>query len=265
MPTTDPTTGFLIHTTGDTIVTLADYINASINPINDWAKQRLVRGFKPADATALAALAGMTQGDQAYELDNNQSFTYTGSAWKRNTGMVRVVPTAVSGTGVTVATDGVISLSANTAASPAYITNGFPLDKKYRIIVDNSASSTNHIPTMQFGAAGAAINSANYDLQALNASGASPTSGQSLAQTSWTFSFASQVAHFVEIDITRANNASAAKAIATGFSTLDTMTAAATGGSRFLNHRLTTAYQDAVFAPSGAGTWTGTIEIWMYN
>ncbi len=82
MSTTDSTTGFLFKEQADGIANLYTYVNDVVNPINDWAKQRMAKSFPPwPNSAARTAQTGMTVNDRGYQTDTDTSYRYNGTAW----------------------------------------------------------------------------------------------------------------------------------------------------------------------------------------
>ena len=266
MSTTDPTTGFLFHTTSDTISSLPTYINDSITPINNWAKDRMTKNFKWANTAAKTAQTGMTEGDIGYQLDTNVQYTYDGAAWIVPTasGLVPIIPTsasAVTGT-VTIGTSGKITF---TTVGTSFSVNGCFTSAydNYLILLRHVNSSTGYMKfTLRL--AGTDATAAQYDWQRSTALNATNAAARGQAEVAWQGLAVNPYPNaIIRMDLFN-------PALAVASQMFGNMSETDLAGNVGLmswagGHRALTAYDGMTFGIVTGGTETGTLRIYGYN
>lgn len=184
-------------------------------------------------------------------------------------GMVAVIPTSVSGTGVSYdATTGLVTFTAATTASGINVNGCFTSTyANYRLMWDIPTTSTNLNLTMQLRVAGTSAATA-YDRLVNGGTGAvaAPTMVNNLNQTSWQVAAATTAQHHSTLDLWRPAVAVGTVGMLSGIGLTNPPTAASTFAIQQANlfHRTATAYDGFTIAPS-TGTCTGTLRIYGYN
>lgn len=177
-----------------------------------------------------------------------------------------VVPTSVSGTGVSVGSNGVVTLSGVTGA--AVINGCFTSSySSYRIEFDMTYSAAG-IPTMQLCVAGTPVATNTYDQQRSGTGAGSAVADQVIAGPSWNLSLSATTMTGKIVSTLKVYDP--AVAVAT-YGRVDTfgapnpMTAATTSstGTRGLLQRGLTAFDG--FTILASGTVSGTIRIYGIN
>lgn len=270
MPTTSPdniyypdsTTALALETN---LAQLASSVQDALDDkINDT---RQIQTFVWANAAARAAQTGMTGGDMGYQLDTNERYLYTGTAWivLQSSGLVPVVPSSVAGTSVTLnATTGVVSWSgsASTVSVNGCFTSAFT---NYLIQWDNTAASATMNVRFRLRAAGTDSTGSNYGHEIITGSGGVVSSGTSGTTTSWQCSAdTSSTAFGVSGEIRVFNPALAIRTRGILDATTFITTASLRRASVAAGHDLTTAYNGFTMFPS-SGTWSGTLKVYGYN
>jgi len=182
------------------------------------------------------------------------------------TGLVGMIPTSVSGAGVSYnATTGLVTL---TASSAIRVNGCFTSDfANYRIIWDIPTTSTNLNLTMQLRVGGTNAATA-YDRIINGGTGAiaAPTMVNNLNQTSWQVAAATTAQHHSTLDLFRPAVAVGTVGLLSGIGLTNPPTAASTFAIQQagLFHRTATAY-DGFGIDTSAGTATGTLRIYGYN
>lgn len=261
MSTTDPITGFLFKDTSDSYVTLAQYVDDVVTPINNWAKNRITQAFGPwSTVSAMNAQTGMVDGDTGWRSDIKLQFIYIGG-WRPIDGINSIRALGVTGTGASVDAGGLISLS---GTSTMNISNAFTSDFSfYKIILDINLSAAGLI-SAQLSNAGTADTGANYDTQISTASSTTASASQGLAATNWAVIAASAGSiHRTEIELFDPAASVATTGILNTLSTLNPMTTAGALGYRGLLHRSATAYDGMALTFSQPAT--GTIKFYGYS
>lgn len=182
------------------------------------------------------------------------------------TGDRAVVPTSVSGAGVTVGANGAVTLSGVTAN--AVINGCFTSTyKNYRIEFDLTYSVAG-LPKMQLAAAGTAASTAVYDQQRSAVVQALHNADQDIAVTSWNISpggTTAAVRFIITTKLFQPAVATQTYGYSHGFNAPNPMVASNTSalGLRGHTHRTATAYDGFVLLASG--TVSGTIRIYGQN
>jgi hypothetical protein len=189
------------------------------------------------------------------------TYVYNGSFWRNSTaGLIPIVPSTATGTGVTLSPNGQIAC----AAVSAPIANGVFSGEfdMVRVVLRGITSASTTIAA-QLATGGAPVTSANYDTTVSQANSTANTVATTSAAVSWALATAgSPTVKTVILDISSADIATYTTAIGSsqeantaGNSALSTLT---------LFHRLQTAYDGLGFLFTG-GTFTGTIRFYGYN
>lgn len=174
-------------------------------------------------------------------------------------GLTAVIPTSVSGTGVTVGADGKVSFS---ASSTVTINGCFTGTYENYLLVFTGTSSASAFIRIQLALSGTAA-ATNYDVQELYGSSTTAGASRSTAATQFQISSGGNTCHFVETKVLGPALAAATQFFAAGNSydpsgfTSFTYT---NGGA----HRTATAYDGVVFTPN-TGTLTGSVRIFGIN
>lgn len=185
------------------------------------------------------------------------------------TGLVGVIPTSVSGTGVSYdATTGLVTFTAATTASGINVNGCFTADyANYKVVWDIPTTSTNLNLTMQLRVSGTSAATA-YDRLVIGGTGAIATAtvANNLNQTSWQVAAATTAQHHSILDLWRPAVAVGTVGFLVGSGLTNPPTAAGTFATQqsTLFHRTATAYDGFTIAPS-TGTCTGTLRIYGYN
>ena len=189
-------------------------------------------------------------------------------ATTNKSGLVPVVPTSVSGTGVTLSTGGRVSF---TAASVININGCFTATyDNYLVVIDAPTSSAANTITMQLRLSGSTLSTALYDGQWFYVYGATLVASQSQASTSWNIIGSGGITgtlHSGEVRVFGPALVQATTAIADSMSATNPMSSAPTGGSvekRSFLHRTVASYDGFAIAAS-TGTINGAIRIYGYN
>lgn len=146
---------------------------------------RAYQEYRPANAAALAALTGMRADDIAVQLDTRARYTYSGTAWVRDPGVI------VSGT----------FTAAATVTSEGW--SGF---QKYEIEFDIPTASTANELTLQLRAAGATL-AANYDTEIAQASAGTASAAEAYGQPTVTMGPGARTDKHVTIRLSNLNAA----------------------------------------------------------
>lgn len=171
-----------------------------------------------------------------------------------------VVPTSVSGTGVSVTTNGKVAL----AATPAASINGVfsTTYQKYRVEIDGVGSAGLSF-TFVLRVGGADVTTANYDSTENLARNSAVSSATNVAGASWTLSAGNGTLHNGTVRISYPGIAQATTAVATVASMTNPQVAGTANGvvTKALSHRLSTAYDGFTLTFTG-GTFTGTVKVY---
>lgn len=178
-------------------------------------------------------------------------------------GVKPVVPTGVSGTGVTLSTRGRVALAASTA--PA-IDGCFTSAYTSYIIEIDGVGSANVTFAFVFRVGGADVTSANYDSTELLGRNSVTSSATTVAQTSWAVAGSSATLHKSKIELSYPSTAQATLGTNVATAVTNPQVAGVNNGTiqRALSHRLSTAYDGFKITVTG-GTFTGTIRIYGVN
>lgn len=223
--------------------------------------RKLSTEFPPwANAAARAAQTGMIAGDTGYQTDTAVTYYYDGSSWLANQpGLNLIIPTSVSGSGVSVSNSGTITLAAASSASiNGCFTSRFT---NYQIFIDITTSGNSNVQFV-LRASGADA-STGYDVQLLRGVSTVADAAQSLNGALWPLSIVTGASfrHVGTIDLAQPAVAVGTVATAVLTSTPNPMTTSGGGGVRSLQHRTTTAY-DGFTVSASTGTLTGTIQVY---
>lgn len=230
--------------------------------IDSQIAARAVYTFRPADATALAALSSnytLRAGDWALQVDIGVMFRWSGTAWVPNEpGTVGVIPSGVSGTSVSKSGRGKVSF---TTATSVTISGCFSSTyDNYRAIFDITTTAAVDITV----ALGASVT--GYDRTFGGNANSSFSGGTSLNQANlglFAAGVIGETAGFFELY--NPARAVATTAIAVAGTSGNPMVAASSGvRTQYWFHRPLTAYNDLVLAVS-SGTMSGTVKIYGYS
>lgn len=120
---------------------------------------RAQRTYKWANAAARAEQTGMTSGDLGIQLDTQALYRYNGTAWRNaSNGLIPIVPSTVSGTGVSVDAHGRINISSGTTISATCFSSEFT---NYKVIVRATVSASTGDPLLKLRL-GSTDTSVNY-------------------------------------------------------------------------------------------------------
>jgi hypothetical protein len=176
-------------------------------------------------------------------------------------GYVPMVPTAVSGSGVSVNAVGLVSFASSTSiVVDGCFTSAF---RNYRVEFESSGTAATVL--FQFRLGGSTISTANYDRTELLARNAGVSSSTSLAGTSWTLlGFANTLIHG-DVDISAPFVATATTALTRAGTHANPAASNISNGivQNYLTHRLATAYDGFVITLSGAQS--GTLRVFGKN
>lgn len=233
------------------------------NSITASDNLRAIRTYKWANSTARAAQTGMTEGDVGDQADNNHIYRYNGTAWIDVTsGVIPIVP-LVSGTGVTVNSDGIVTFTnAGTSGSPINL-NGLAGFKRVSVQVEvTAASAPNQVAIRVRNASD--DTTASYDATgALFVSGA-VSAVASPGLTAWTnFAPVNAVAYSIDFDIDGLDQPRMTR----GTQRYNVYQAAAAPSFSVvsISHRAATAWSGISINTGGATTITGTVRVYGYN
>jgi len=223
----------------------------------------LVKFYRWANTAARTAQTNMSEGDMGDQLDTNITYRYNGSAWKAtSSGLIPVVPTGVSGSGVTKSSGGLVIM---TAAPGAISVEGcFSAEfTNYRIEFEATSSSSVSVTLrMRLGSTDA-TGATDYDIQTLQ--GQTSTAAAALTNSNtWTITPNAGTLHDFSIDLKRPFLASPTFGKSLAYS--GQIAGLSAPGLRYggILHRLSTSYDGFTFTPS-AGNTTGTIRIYGWN
>lgn len=175
-------------------------------------------------------------------------------------GSTLMIPTSVSGSGVSVSSTGVVTLNAATTATiNGIFTSEF---ENYMVKVRGQLTGAG-FATLALALSGTTVSTANYDQNYQSTTGtATSAPAQPLAATSWNVGAGAQVVKSFTIELF-----SPALTIPTE-GTIFGVESAAAGASLAtftsgIFHRLSTAYDGITFGPGG--TFSGRIWVYGYN
>lgn len=157
-----------------------------------------------ANTAARTAQVGMVAGARGYQIDTGYDYKYNGSAWRNTTvGMVPVIPSSVSGTGITVGPSGIMPLvsATGTLQINGIFTSEF---ENYRMEIGITSSTANMTILGQLSNGGTPVTTAKYDNQSLTGSNLTASAGTAFGTTSWTMnagSSATNRAHWLELNV----------------------------------------------------------------
>lgn len=177
-------------------------------------------------------------------------------------GIVGVVPSAVSGTGVTVdALSGTVSFSSSTTiAIDGCFSSTY---RNYKIIVESTGTSSNLNANLR--ASGSDVTTSNYDKTEILARNATVASSTLVAQSNWNFMGVGNTLIQADMDLSGPFLAVPTTAISragvhSNPAVQNTSNAFIQG---YLSHRLSTSYDGIKFTYSAAQS--GTVRVYGYN
>lgn len=217
-----------------------------------------LRFYKAVDVAARDAIVGMAAGDYCLVTGTGVEYVYTGSAWVfAQAGNVRVLPTSVAGSGVSLSGTTVVASAATTAsANGAFITAFTVYEVDYDLVCSGAATLA-----FRFRVAGT-DSSTGYDQQYNATVNATNFPAQTLNQTSLALD-AQAVAgrHNGTLRIRRAATAEVTTGTSiTGASANPMASTTGVVQNAMFSHRPLTAYDGFTIFPS-TGNITGTITI----
>lgn len=266
MPVTSPDSIYYVDTsTADSIATItaaqATSIQAALT--DRLTGKRQMQTYKWANATARGAQTGMTEGDIGDQADTEQRWRYNGTAWANITiGLFPIIPTSVSGTGVTLGAAGKITL----AGAAAVTVNGvFSSAYDNYLIQWDTPTHPNVDTTLQLRVGGTtAVLAGSYGTQRTwGNTTVTTTVNNGAASTFWSVDTASAGATLGasgEITLFGPALPSATRGLER-WQNASSVTAMWMG-SGSLYHSVATAYDGFVFTSSGM---TGAIRVFGYN
>jgi hypothetical protein len=176
-------------------------------------------------------------------------------------GLVQVIPTAVSGSGVSVDAVGRVSFTSATAvAVDGIFTSGF---RNYKVSIDSSGTAATLVCV--FRVSGVDVTTSNYDRTELLARNAGVTSSTTVAGASWTIIGFANTLIQASMDINTPQLAAPSTALALCGSHANPAVSNAANGfmQTYLTHRLSTSYDGMKWTFSAAQT--GTLRVYGYN
>ena len=144
-----PSTATTTQSSGVVVKQIFPYTALTGGPI--WARLR----------TDVTALAGFAENTLAYCLENKRAYRFTGTTWRPDQAVVNIIPTSVSGAGVTVDADGLVTMAAGNSSLSINDLHSTEFSR-FRFIVEalgNSASSDIRVRARN---AGVDLTAANY-------------------------------------------------------------------------------------------------------
>lgn len=264
MPTTSPDN--IYYADGSTPMSAETISAAEATSVQDALDAlihdtRQIQTFVWANSAARSSQAGMIAGDLGYQTDTGLTYRYNGSSWVAfyPGGMIPIVPTGVSGTGVSRnTTTGLVTFTNSPSVSlDGCFTSAF---RNYRVLVDITSAA--NIAGMRMRASGADNSTSNYDRQTDQGTVATASAANAVGQTQWGAVFILSASHTEgSADLTVFNPRLAVRTRLTGnvySSDATTATAVATIGAR---HRATTQFDGFSIIP-GSGNVTGTLMVY---
>lgn len=207
--------------------------------------------------SALDAWTTAQVGQHANVLTERSERVWSGTGWVGATGRVPIVPTSVSGSGVTLGPGGAIILTAATAVS---VNGCFTTEfDNYEIVID-VVSPAVEVLNMQLRAGGANITTANYNRQFLFAIGTTTTAAGAVGQPNWQLSPLDTNGAAGTINLFAPALPRNTRMLADLISTT-----ANTVVSRLGGHFLLGTVVDGFSITTSASTITGTFRIYGYN
>lgn len=176
-------------------------------------------------------------------------------------GLAKVIPTSVSGTGVSVSSYGRISLS--TATTP--VVNGvFTSTYQSYVVEVEGVAAANASWVFVFTSGGSAVTTANYDYTELLGRNSTASSSTTVGQTSWAI-LPSGVQQKFRIELAFPAVAQATTGFMTGAFHEATPSASTNNGivTKTLTHRLAATYDG--FRLTCSQNFTGTIRVFGVN
>lgn len=173
---------------------------AMAGTVQDALDVRQIRLFKWANSTEREAETRMTESDIGDQQDTDTRYRYNGSAWVADGfGPALLIPTSVSGTGVSMSTRGVVSFTnASTVSVDGVFTTAY---RRFRLEIYANTLGAG-VPLIGLRAGGSTIVTANsYDKQRLNGVNATASAAQLLDQTVWDLGVAAFIG-FNLLDVT---------------------------------------------------------------
>lgn len=163
------------------------------NAFDAVSNTRVLQSFEWANSTARLAQTGMVEGDVGDQADSNTQYRFDGSNWTVSTsGMVRVIPTSVNGTNVTLTATGKI-IVASAGGSSVSIQGIFSSAyTSYLIRLPRIVSSAIAALQVQVMSGSSAISTSTYDYDRAYRVTATATAVSSVAQSLISLSGANQ-------------------------------------------------------------------------
>ena len=261
--TTPDNIGYI--TTADT-VTPATESAAQATSIQAAFSVRQVKTFKAANAAGVVAITGMAEGDIADQADTDLQYRYTGTVWRAYgySGLIPIIPTSVSGTGVSVSSNGVITMSGVPGCTAATINGVFnSLYGNYLITYDITASGSITDGTIRLTSSGTPTAASGYGVQWHTSSGT--TGADNFSLIGLPLSFGTMPRWTGKYDILGPAKAAAKGANGAGSSWTAGSVAAGWFAGGYINY--VTPYDGLILTSSGAAATVlaGTIQIFGYN
>lgn len=236
------------------------------NAFDAVSSSRMIQSFIWANATARNAQTGMVEGDIGDQADTDQSFRYNGSAWLNVTpGIVRAVPSGVSGTGVTLSALGVV-ISTGGATTSASANGVFASGFTGHIVNFDLTTTAAAGINIALRLTGTDANTA-FDSQRMLASSTSVSAAQSLNGSTWVGSGGAGIVNGRQsgsLVLTGAAQATATMGTITNNITANPMTTSSALYQGSLLHRTATAYDGITFSVS-SGFITGNFSVEAFN
>lgn len=259
MPTTSPDNIYYADT-----ATTSNDVNVSAteaSSVQAAFNVRQIRSYKVANAAALTALTGMTEGDIADRADIDATYRYNGTSWRvTSAGTIPVVPTSVSGTGVSFSINGKVSF---TAATSITINGIFTSEYENYCVIYNADQSLAAGLTMRLSLAGVAAAGTQYDHQQTYSTGTTAAGFQSINVNTFNLQSGGGQGQSGKFDIFNpavAVNTRLKSLFITHNSGTGVMYDGTVGGV----HKLNVAYDGIVILPTN-GTLTGSLRVYGYN
>jgi hypothetical protein len=192
----------------------------------------------------------------------NGEYSFNGTIWAKNMavgGLIPVIPTSVSGTGVSLGAYGTVLCSASAAINMDGV---FTTDyDDYRVVITGNTSVAANV-TGFMRASGANITGAVYGYQYLQAVGATSTASNSSGATNWPFHTGSTGEISVVLEL---HSPASASRNTRGESTSNVYTSGTQTLSHFAVRRGATAAEDGMSVNVSTGTFTGEVKIFAYS
>lgn len=220
--------------------------------------------FGAADAVARGAIptAGLLPGALVYMEDSKTYFSWSGSLWLPpvQPGTVAVVPTSVSGSGVTADAFGLVTFTgATTVIVNGCFTSSF---RNYRVVCEATGSAGSHLVNLR---AGASNDTSLYDRTENLARNGTVSSATTLNGSNWAVVGAANTLVQWEMDISAPQLAVATTGLSRGGSHSNPAVSNVSNllAINYLTHRTASAYDGLRVTISAAQS--GTLRVYGYN